>query len=356
MNQSLSIYLDLVRFSAALTVMLYHLGGQRWTGGLGWQFNAFGGPAIDVFFVLSGYVIAYTANEKERDLRSYAVSRIARIYSVAVPVLVLTAAMGLIGHVVRPAFDWGDTSISAYLISLAFVNQVWFALVEPGNNGPYWSLSYEVWYYVFFACTVFFTGKVRYGLTALALLAAGPRIILMLPIWLTGVASYYIVKRGKMPQVAVGLMLFLGSTAVLAGLIAWQLVLNRQYGHGATMEAAFQRPLWDPVEYAVDWGLGLLIGMNFVGFYYSASCWAAPMAMLRRPVRWLAGATFTLYLLHYPLAQFLIAASPWELGSAPQQAFVYGGTLVSVFVVAQYTERRKDIWRAAVQRLFPARL
>jgi peptidoglycan/LPS O-acetylase OafA/YrhL len=156
MNKQTSVYLDLIRFTAAVVVMLCHLGARSWTNGLGWQFVPFGGPAVDVFFVLSGYVIAHTFAEKERDIASYSVRRAARIYSVALPALVITAMLGVVGGVLRPAFNWGDRSFISYVISLSFTNQIWFASIEPGNNGPFWSIGYEVWYYIIFGCAVFF--------------------------------------------------------------------------------------------------------------------------------------------------------------------------------------------------------
>ena len=36
--------------------------------------------------------------------------------------------------------------------ALAFTNQSWLNNTRIGTNGPYWSLAYEVWYYVAFAC------------------------------------------------------------------------------------------------------------------------------------------------------------------------------------------------------------
>ena len=213
---------------------------------------------------------------------------------------------------------------------MIFANDIWFAAVQPGNNGPFWSLTYEVWYYILFACAVYFQGRLRYWLMAISVVVAGPRVILMFPVWLTGVAAYMVTRRTQGPRVAVGLAPFVSSTLVLSGLVVWR-------SHYATCGAdcyglaALGRPLLDWREYAVDYCIGLLIGLNFVGFYLSAPCWAAPIAIVRRPVQWLAGATFTLYLLHYPMAQFLVAVSPWTLGSARQQAFVYGVTLAAVF-------------------------
>src|SRR5579871_5549252 len=63
MNSGLSGYLDVVRIGAAFEVFLYHLGYH----GLGHALPGFawGHQAVIVFFVISGYVIAYVTNERE---------------------------------------------------------------------------------------------------------------------------------------------------------------------------------------------------------------------------------------------------------------------------------------------------
>lgn len=350
MAPQLSVYLDLIRFAAACVVMLSHLGGQRWTGGLGWQFVPFGAPAVDVFFVLSGYVIAYVAAEREFDLRSYAISRAARIYSVVVPVLLLTFIMGAIGATVRPEFDWGNRSVSVYLTSIIFLNQNWFNDVGPGNNGPYWSLCYEVWYYVLFAGASFLRGRQRVWCLAIWFLFAGPRIAVMLPVWLMGVGGYRITQAIRTPRVIAGFSLWLVGTLALVALTVWQFRHALDCGEKCYLLAAFARPLSDWPEYVADYSVSFLVACSIVGFAMSASLWTALTSAFRKPVKWAAGATFTLYLLHYPLAQFLIAVSPWPLGSARQQAFVYLTTLTVVFLVAQFTERRKSVWRHGIER------
>ena len=66
MNRATSLYLDLVRFTAALVVFFGHICGSRFTGGLFWQVGPYADEAVDVFFVLSGFVIAYVAENRER--------------------------------------------------------------------------------------------------------------------------------------------------------------------------------------------------------------------------------------------------------------------------------------------------
>lgn len=60
-----------------------------------------GVQAVDAFFVLSGFVIAHVSAVKERDARTYFISRAARIYSVAIPAIILTSILDAIGSLPR---------------------------------------------------------------------------------------------------------------------------------------------------------------------------------------------------------------------------------------------------------------
>jgi peptidoglycan/LPS O-acetylase OafA/YrhL len=351
MKTETSVFLDMVRFCAALVVAFDHM--ADYTNGLLWKFGTFGPQAVDVFFVLSGYVIAYAVANRESDFTRYVVSRFARLYSVVLPTLIIGFVLGIIGTALRPAVDWGDTSLVSYLRCLLFTNELWFSRVTPGYNGPFWSLGYEVWYYLIFAGAYFGKGAWRIALTLLCVVAAGPRIMMMSPLWLMGVAAWTLSTRISIRKSRAGL-LWCGSLTFLGMLVLWQLArLRISGGHPFPVEnAAPWRTLVDWRAYMADYGLGLLVALNFLSFDFSATYWAKLARSIRSPVRWLAGATFTLYLLHVPVAQFLAAISPWQVGTLPQQIFVVGGTLIVVFLVAEYTERRKTAWRKAISRLW----
>ena len=66
MRRELSVYLDVLRLSAALTVFVSHLSWIQISGGFLWQLQFLGHDAVMVFFVLSGFVIQYAADTKEK--------------------------------------------------------------------------------------------------------------------------------------------------------------------------------------------------------------------------------------------------------------------------------------------------
>ena len=114
MTNGLSLYLDALRFAAAFTVFLSHYSTGRISGGLLWQFSDYGRTAVLVFFVLSGFVIAAVTDTRERSLENYALSRIARLYSVIIPAFILTALLDYLGNAIDPRLygpEWNRAQI-----------------------------------------------------------------------------------------------------------------------------------------------------------------------------------------------------------------------------------------------------
>src|SRR3954471_10064213 len=92
MKRDVSAFLDLTRILAALTVFLGHLSFPQFGGQMLSAFGEQRHSAVIVFFVLSGFVIAWAA-ERDGSAREYTLNRAARIYSVALPALALSWAI-----------------------------------------------------------------------------------------------------------------------------------------------------------------------------------------------------------------------------------------------------------------------
>ena len=60
-------------------------------------FSGYGHTAVIVFFVLSGYVIAYVSEVKENNVKAYWASRLSRLYSLAIPAVLLTPMLDVLG-------------------------------------------------------------------------------------------------------------------------------------------------------------------------------------------------------------------------------------------------------------------
>lgn len=202
---SFSLYLDLIRFLAALLVVLTHF--RQYKIVTDWQSHLLpnaGREAVIVFFVLSGFVIAYSTLSKEVSWREYAVARSARIYSVALPLLLLTfVAAGIATHFLRteeiPSYQL-DKAYIYIPFHLLFMGELWNLSDTPPLLPPYWSLSYEVWYYVLFGVACYLRGVPRLLVAALVLAIMGHKLWLLLPIWAAGVSLFNWLKNHTIPQ------------------------------------------------------------------------------------------------------------------------------------------------------------
>lgn len=342
MNKDVSVYLDLVRFMAAMAVFIDHVSGRRFTGGLFWQVGPYGPEAVDIFFVLSGFVIAYVYDTRENTVRSYAVSRFARIYSVAIPALLATFILDAIGRAAKPQIytaTWGYVwhgRISQIIHALTFTNEIWFNNSTPGSNLPFWSLGYEVWYYVIFAVFVFSTKSWRIPLVILMLIFVGPHIASKLPIWLLGVGAYSLCKRTFIPVPAAACLCF-GAIIVWIGYEVYAWNMGRPIGSWLLLQ---------------DYIIGILFTVHLIGFRFISHIFRPILQFFSGSIRWIAGTTLTLYLFHLPLSQFFAAESLWGPSAWQTRVLIYGCVPILIVLIAEVTERRKNIWRRGFEAIF----
>ena len=305
-----------------------------------------GHQAVVIFFVLSGYVIAYVAAQREKTLLDYAVSRMARIYSVAIPALIITALIDL-------AMQAGGVKIdSAYQLAswwkylplfLTFTTDIWFLTEYAFSNQPYWSLCYEVWYYIAFACIWYLRGWKRIAGFALVVAITGPRLWLLAPLWAGGAVLYHLHRQQRLTASAnTARIISVISIVILALIVMFQpdQFLDRQ------LDNAFGGWMRRNLRFSI-----FALGDTFTGIIVMANIWAARFAawpLPAQPIRILAGVSFSLYLLHYPMLEivqywgatgvtlFLGALLPTlALGAVieTQKAFLRGGLMRAVAAV-----------------------
>ena len=329
--KGLSIYLDLIRFLAAVSVVLFHTWDDffpdfpvKWPGH----------EAVVVFFVLSGYVIAHAAARPGVTLSVYVQHRIARIVPVAWAALLL-ACIILAG-------DEGNL-VASTLTNAVFMGQSGFWAVAAPINPPFWSLNYEVWYYVIFAAWMYTPRRYRYLATIVAMLVAGVKILLLFPVWLMGVLLYK-----KMPALdtnaAKALVLI---TMIAAGLLYWFDVSDslRRW-----LYEVFP-PAWRfhySSQFLYDILLGIIVTVHFAAIA-SLGQRSNVLERVEIPIRYLAGFTFSLYVFHEPLRSLI---SPQD-----NPLFFYGQLAFYVFLLANVTEKRVHFFRKILRRnVLPASL
>jgi peptidoglycan/LPS O-acetylase OafA/YrhL len=352
MSRPFSIYLDLVRFVAACLVYLHH-SNQRWLVESILPASYFGESAVTVFFVLSGYVIAYITDTREKTFTSYAASRISRVYSVAVPAVFLTIALDAVGRQLFPT-PYGypfDNFLLRGTGSLLLLNEVWFISITSFSNVPYWSICYEMWYYVAFGMLMFLPRRI--GLIAVALLAfaLGPKVVLLAPIWGLGALLYYW-KRLSMLSESAAWLLVLGSCTGIA--------LLHLFGIKALLATLLKGVIGDEWHTQLTWSrfflsdylLGVLVFLNFTGVIRLSERLGPLLIPLEQPIRFLANYTLSLYLLHQPLFLFWGSVIRGDPSGYSYWCITTAMVVISVFAVGLLTETKRHLLKGWLERQF----
>lgn len=353
MSPALSAYLDLLRFVAAAAVLFSHMGQDGFD--MSWMpLTGMGHEAVVVFFVMSGYIIYGSAASGRGDWVDYAVARASRIYSVAVPAIVFCLLLSAMLAWLSPPWLGQVASLRPFrmtdvLGSLLFLNESWLSPTQLTLNGPYWSLCYEVWYYVAFGVWYYVRAWWRWPLFVLVSLVASPAIMLLFPIWCMG--AWAARHRGDLPRwpAALAWLVFLGSLALVVVIDRSDIdnvikVYLHNHVPGFWRLAASQRVV-------TDYLVGVLIVANILAFPALPDRVAAVFVRWRKPLSVLAGFSFTLYLFHRPLTQTAGPALANVFPGVGLALVATAGVLLICWLISRVTERRLPAWRRACYRL-----
>lgn len=180
--------LDILRFSLAIWVAIYHLsGGHGWfkylkhpygnlieEGKLGLFSSviSLGYVAVPIFFVLSGFVIVVSS--KNRTGSQFIAARISRLF----PGFLLSFVLALL--VYRFGFD-GIVSIR-FNNMLSTLNGSWSSFQDTPIVGSYWTLWVEARFYLLFLILLLFK-NINYK----------KRVLIFFSCWL--ISEYFVVAR-----------------------------------------------------------------------------------------------------------------------------------------------------------------
>src|ERR1700744_2557775 len=293
-----SFALDLLRVFAAELVCLFHAIAffrVEWLHGPKTPpLQNFG---VCVFFVLSGFLIAYTLTNKSQDPRygflDYLIDRVARIYSGWVPALIFVV---VVDQALVKAGVYGtgrDRIFGTFIGNLLMFQQYTgvyakhFSVPIFGSGGPFWTLSVEFHIYLLVGAAFF--------------MLRGAKAWLLLPIALV---------YGQLP--VVHLMGFALFTLWLAGFAAAFILFNSAARVSTTvwfiicvLSSAWlgfrifpNHDPYDPELY--PW---LVISFTaFIGLATQTRVTIGPnKGWLTKTVRFMADYSFTLYLIHYTI-------------------------------------------------------
>lgn len=359
-------FVAFARWSSALIVMLSHLRGVLFVG---WgslppalqnpmvrafyAATAFYHEAVVVFFVLSGFLIAGPNLDRVRigafSPKSYGVDRFTRIYVTAFPALLLTLAADWIGRNLLPGagFYDGTNTLVAERVAGGVQHDTLLDLVrnllmlQPvhapmlGGNPPLWSLSYEVWFYVWFGITAYAlqarrrSAPLLIALATLGLLLFHWTALFYVAIWCFGALAY---QWSGWPRSIV--------LALIAVGLCFALSLS-----GKTAAAVPNVPLkWSdlPLGLAFAWLLALMKRRSYRAWMSSEKFHQA-----------LSNFSYSLYVIHYPLLLCFVSlfatlghVAEIKQGLAPDAtgATIYvltaASTFLSAFIFSRVFEAR----------------
>ena len=227
---------DFLRAAACLMVLLHHLAFRIGNDAVPealrgvMSFAVMGSFGVAVFFVLSGFLLArpfwaaLDRGEPMPSLRIYALRRAARILPGFWLALVVSLVLSvLVSDAVLDQQQWVRFFAGIFLVS----DWHWVTLFPVNNNGPLWSIGFEVTSY------------------------------LLLPLFLAALFAFQL--RGWIAQV--------GWVAVIAGVLAlhWMVVqwapideVERGWEHGLIGGAKAWMPAFNPIGFFAIFAIGAL--------------------------------------------------------------------------------------------------
>ena len=369
-NEDLSHWIDLFRWTAAFAVVLAHAGnrlvqhvdtidpGERTIIQYAYAFlMGFSHPGIMLFFVISGFLVGGTAlREVQRsgdiDFSRFLSRRLIRLWIVILPALAVTYVFDTAGRAIdTPAIDVyvsaNALDAGTALCNIAFLQTV---LCDPyGSDGALWTLYNEFCYYILFvALLVLLRGCRRTpvriaGFSAYIILATlasllqreGVPMIPYFAIWLFGVWA----ATSKTPIIRLPAPALLAAVIVL--LLAYRTLVGIDWiDHGGLITFGF-----DIIT------MGLFAGFLSVLRFRP---WALP-TWVSKPSVLLASFSFSLYCFHLPVMNLMAVGLQHYLGfgwSDVSHGLEWGRliamlafVMVFAFAVSRLTEARTNSLR-----------
>ncbi len=285
-----------------------------------------GAMGVDLFFVISGFVMTYTTNNSERSAKAFLRRRAIRILPLYWVMTALVAILLIFGAglVNNSAF-----TLESFALSLLFIPHE-----NPGMLGSLtpmlklgWTLNYEVFFYLVFACVIWLRPALR---------------VLVMALFFGVVVGLAYVAPIEWPPLA-----FWGDTILFEFLFGCGIAIL--FMDGAL--ARVPRIVWFGVL-----ALALLV-MGFVGFAPQPGPWrflqyGVPTALLlmsvvaldqsskiawgNGPLRFLGDASYSIYLAHlYVVIAFRILWQRLDLtADTLLSALLFVGACVAIGIAA----------------------
>lgn len=141
--------IQILRGYAAMLVVVTHL----WSAGVissALKFNRIGGLGVDIFFVISGFIMCYSLRDRisSNDSVEFLKKRVFRVY----PIYLLVLTPFLVQYLNQATTPVeAPMIIGNLLLSPSFSGGAEYRMLV----GPAWTLTYELFFYILFAAAMF---------------------------------------------------------------------------------------------------------------------------------------------------------------------------------------------------------
>jgi peptidoglycan/LPS O-acetylase OafA/YrhL len=245
---------------------------------------------VELFFVISGYVIAASALRYE--IRDFFARRIVRIYPVFLFFTLLFAAGNAVLNIVPE-----KNSIQSVFANLVFLDL--FSAAQPNQGGltpNAWSITFEMWFYLFTGFAAYFLRRSNHA-TFAAVISCFALFIYFFPISAYFVSGLICFGLRQGTRASFGRFLHL----VEFGALAVVLFIASQY-HFVYIDGDFARPEV----------LALFAATCLLFYAVTEKASLLGRGLSARPFRFLGTISYSLYLSH-PYVYFVLRAA---LGAA----------------------------------------
>lgn len=295
--------------------------------------------AVVIFFILSGYLISNSIFQKLTtdpgySFRSYLIDRFSRIYSAFIPALLFILLIDFISKSISPelysyhnAFD-GKTFIGNLFMlqDFPFLKYLHVKITSFGSARPLWTLAIEWWIYLWFGILMIRIFKKKFSISTIIWF-----------VFLSIVPAYNLINgRGHGLTLFWLFGVFIGigydkfKNFQLSAVMKWGLLVLLLVLAGLRVRMTGEE--YDFV-FAFFLAGALLIGMEL--------CSALQVNQkISKIVKFIAGYSYTLYLIHYSIYDFLTINFKNNFGS---YSMLFMGFFVSNLLsiaIGYYTETK----------------
>ena len=321
-----------LRLFAAGMIFLHHLRG-KW--GVPSEVSAFPlGQGVSFFFVLSGFILTYAYREMhdKNGMRSFLVARASRLYPLHI--FTFLAVLALFFEEQIGQYGW-----SGALINVSMLQAWWPSDVSLSFNGPSWSISNEIFFYLVFPFLLLglrrinaiflgylfltvlffrFAPEILPRETFQTIIHVHPLIRILEFIFGMALARLYLARPRASWNLTAGTAIETASLAILVTVAVFSLEFSRYFADiaGDGSRQWFMRS-----------GMFPLYGLVILVFAYESG-WLSKF--LSHPFLVLGGEiSFSLYMIHQIVIRFFTRNDQWFAGLS-------NGVIVTLIVVIAF--------------------